>query len=166
MAKTSALQQYTESAEIKQIAKELQTRYYFLLGHVELDKVFFCLLSGDRPSKSKNYLMSGVASDWIKQLLQDANKKTIYCFAVWDDFWDTLTAASKQWILLESLFSIDLACSGKFQKPDVIGYSMLLQTLYNYNVGPIWQEDNLPNLLEKDPIIFGGSKMNDNLDDD
>lgn len=158
-----------ENLEMAITAKELIKKYYAMLGHVDLSLVYFCTRSGEKPKKgkSKTYEMSGIRSQWVKNLLSQGgiNQRKLYCLCAWDDEWQRISPLQKQWIIFECLYAVGPESDGNLRKRDVSDFTPILTAMMDYGVGPDWRNvKELPDLLGNDLIHF--IVPNDNLNDD
>lgn len=140
---------FIESYELAKLASDLQDRYRYELGHVDLDMIYFAEKIGEKSKSAKIVDVSGITSAWLKQLLSTAGKNNkLYCLAAWSQEWGQLSPANKQWFVFNCLYSISLENDGKLRKPDVQGYGPIVEFL-----GPYWaSRKDLPDMLNGDPL--------------
>jgi hypothetical protein len=140
---------FIESYELADIASQLQKRYMYELGHVDLDCIYFAEKIGEKGKKAQVVSISGINSPWLKQLLSKADKHNkLYCLSAWSQEWGQLSPAQKQWGVFDMLYSVALENNGKLRKCDVVGHGPIIEFL-----GPYWRfRKDLPDMLNDDPL--------------
>jgi len=141
--------EYYESIELFRLAEKLISRYSTHLHYVDIDKIYFCVQTGDKPQKAPLGEISGVGG-WVKNILNDVGSKKIYCLRVWNDAWDSLMEEQQQWFMFYLLYSIGENCNGSVRKAEITDeYGFMLEYL-----GPYWRKrGDLPDMLvDDDPI--------------
>ncbi len=141
---------YTESEELKEIAAQLRTRYYSLIGHVQLDKIFFAFKGGET-NEDFMYEVQGLKSDWIKY----TSDNPMYCIAYSYDYFAKISPALQQWTMLECLFACDSEMNGKIKRKEISEYATFVKTLEDLGQSIDWRANmHLPALLEDEIIFF------------
>ena len=149
---------YTESLEILNLAKQLQEKYSAFIGYVDLDLVAFALVDGYKPKNAKVSQMSGITQAWVRDILFNKfnTKGKLYCLSVWSELWDELEQSKKEWVVFKSLYSISPDLDGKIRATDVQDYGFIIEYFIRSGFGPYWEsKDSLPSLLSQDlPLIL------------
>ncbi len=141
---------YTESQELKEIAGQLKARYYSLIGHVQLDKIFFAFKGGELPEDFL-YEIQGLKSDWVKH----TNETPMYCIAYSYDYYSKITPALLQWTLLECLYSCSGDMDGKLKRKEINEFAAFAKTLEDLGQSIDWRANmHVPALLEEETIFF------------
>lgn len=161
--------EYRECIANKNIAEKLQEKYYPFLGYINLNEIYFAEMIGFEPKKAPAYIMQGVTSGWVREIL-NMNPETRgkqYCFAVWEEKWSNIPEQNKQWIIFRSLFSISPFGGGKIRAFDVNDYGFIVEYFVRMGFGPYWEhKENLPDLLKGEeclPLILPMDEENNEL---
>jgi hypothetical protein len=151
---------FTESLEIKEIAIQLQEKYYAFIGYIDLEIVCFAEMEGYKSKKASVYLMSGITQGWVRDIIfhKFNTKEKLYCLAVWTEEWSELQKSKKEWIIFKCLYSISPSLDGKIRAVDVQDYGFILEYFIRSGFGPYWEtKDDLPSLLDSNdglPLII------------
>lgn len=138
--------EYIESMALKDMAESLVDKYGLYIGHVNINNIFFASIYGDKPKKAPVIFLSGIGSQWVKQVVEKVPDGTLYCIAIWQDEWDELWPAKQEWFLFDCLLGIGHENDGKILKHDCDEWAIIVEYL-----GPYWRiKDDvaLPSLLE------------------
>jgi hypothetical protein len=145
---------FTQSKEIQKIAENLKARYYNIVGHVDLDKIFFAFKGGDI-SDNFEYEVIGSQNDWIKYAVNTPNSSKNYCIAMSYNFYQFSDGPLLEWTILDLLYACDEKMNGKLRKKDVHEYSRILKTLDDLGHSLEWRKNtHLPSLLGEETIVF------------
>jgi hypothetical protein len=148
---------FLECSPLKELAEKLKERYYMYIGYVDLEAVYFVEMVGKKPEKSPVAVVNGLAQKWVRDLLLgDIQNKKIYCLGVWDEAWDALPKAHKEWVMFRALFSFSPSMDGTIRQFDVQDYSFVLEYMIKNNYGANYLNKSiLPSLLDsKEPLAI------------
>jgi len=140
---------YRESVNLFALARQLQERYYMHLGYIDMDAIYFADKIGDKPAKAPVIEVSGVRSQWVRQILSHTSNHKLYCIAAWFTEWSELPYNMQEWLMFDTLYSIGVENDGKMRSKDVFEHGVIADFL-----GVYWRKDNeIPSLLgSPDPL--------------
>jgi len=146
--------EYQESKELYNLAKQIQEKYFAYVGYVDLEIIYFAEIIGFKSRKSSVNIMSGTSSAWVRNLLNmNSNRAKVYCMAVFSDEWTEIPQAKKEWLVFKMLYAVSPDLSGKIRSPDVMDYGFILEYMIKSGVGPYWEmRDDVPSLLKGDAL--------------
>ena len=145
---------YTESKELKELAKKLRGAYVNVIGYVDLEKIFFAFKGGD-VNDDFQYEVLGLKNEWVKHTSSKGDEPKVYCIAFAFDAYQQALGSQLEWILLEALYSCHPLMDGKLRRKDVHQYSRFLKTLEDLGESFTWRANNhLPSLLGDETIVF------------
>jgi hypothetical protein len=153
---------YNHSPELQEMAEKIVEKYYFYLGHIVLENIYFAEIDSPKPKRAEAMSVSGVSSTWVKQIMDEMNKKIkdktsfdnkLYCISVYGEEWDDISPTMQEWMVFDALLRIDLEGTGKLRKPDICDHGILLDYFGQIGIGPYWRKSsNLPSLLAGDAL--------------
>lgn len=145
---------YTEAQELKDIAQKLKARYFNVIGHVEIDKIFFAFKGGDNVSEYFKYELLGSKNEWTKYVNEIREHKS-YCLAMSYDFFQNSGPALLEWTILDLLYGCHEYMNGDIKKKEIHEYSRIISTLEDLGFSCDWRTlQNLPPLLDHETISF------------
>lgn len=135
--------QYSLSLELKHLAHKIVERYFYYLGHVDIENIFFAERDATRPKKAPIVQLMGVSAPWVVAQLMQANK-ALYCLFAYSEDWAGVSPAMREWLVFQALLGVSPLNDGKIQKPDVQDFGIIIEFL-----GPYWKtRQDLPSLLD------------------
>lgn len=155
MAKTIT---YSESKQLRELAEKLKTRYYSVIGYIDIDSIFFAFKGGDIPDEFQHEVL-GLKNEWVKHTQNSANDMKLYCIAMSFDFYQKAEGSLLEWTLFECLYSCSPGMNGKMRRKDVHEYSRILNTLEELGQKKDWRGNtHLPDLLGEETVFFGAEE--------
>lgn len=147
---------YTESTELLALAQKLRSRYYTVIGHVDLDKIFFAFKGGDALPEWFNCEVLGLKNEWVKHANSNSEETRTYCVAMTFDFYQKSDGPLLEWTLLDLLYNCDPKMNGKIRRRDMHEYKRIVSTLEDLGQSVDWRTNaHLPSLLGDETINFG-----------
>jgi hypothetical protein len=157
MAKTIT---YSESSQLRDLAEKLKTRYYSVIGFVDIESIFFAFKGGDI-SEDFRYEVLGLKNDWVRHAHNSEIEK-LYCISFSFEFYQKAEGPLLEWSLFECLYACGIKRDGKLRRKDVHEYSRILNTLEELGQKKDWRNNlHLPELLGEETIFFGVEEDND-----
>jgi len=134
---------YRESVNLYTLARELQEKYYLHLGYIDMDAIYFADKIGDKPVKASVIDISGIRSQWVREVLSHTSSNKLYCIGTWFTEWSELPYNQQEWLMFDTLYSIGVENDGKLRARDVFEHGVIADFL-----GVYWRDNKeVPSLL-------------------